>query len=94
MVFFSRFQNSYSCGSEWISHIPELERTPADTLGTYWRPYGDDVIIFWDDVMEISISFDPYRVVWVTKNSSHPQVKWGRASGDYTHTLDVRKYFL
>ena len=30
-----------------------------------------------------------FRVVWVTKNSSNPQVKWGTASGGYTHILDV-----
>jgi hypothetical protein len=30
-----------------------------------------------------------FRVVWVTKNSSNPQVKWGTASGGYTHILDA-----
>ncbi len=25
------------------------------------------------------------RLVWVTKNSSEPTVKWGSASGNYTH---------
>ena len=32
---------------------------------------------------------DWLRVVWVTKDSQKPQVKWGTASKDYTRTLQV-----
>jgi hypothetical protein len=47
----------------------------------------------WNEPLQthLALTDDPTEmiVVWVTKNSSNPQVKWGTASGGYTHILDA-----